>query len=311
MLKLLNSTKSRINYVSRHISTSSISLQNRELAKAHERDNAIKNVTKKPNRLPLVKNFFLGKVDTELMAYPEAIYEKDHLAIANERREIYKSFLETHIFANPNDVNNINKMKEFGCFKKTSSLFTEAIYTVSEQDAKILSYGTFLNSHQQVLTVLEEFGDANQKLKFMPKLESGDFIGVPCLFEPKYPEKAGIIFDTTLVFNDSNDTWTINGKKSHVLVSPAHKDSTLFAVVGTTDTVDHLGDYRKGISVAFVDGSLPGVTLSKVEQTIGFDEKLFNQFTIKFDNVILDKCKNFILINYSSLIRISNFSQCF
>ena len=291
MIKLLNFSKSRVNNIYRHISTSSVIWQNRELVKSHDRDDAIRTVEKKPQKLPLVKNFFLGIVDTELLAYPEAIYENEHLNSATQRKKTYVDFLETNIFSNPDDVNNINKLKEFGCFRNPSSLVTESIYSTSEPESKFLSYGTFLNNHQQVLKLINEFGEASQKLKYLPKLESGDTIAVPCLFESNPPAKNNKTFSTEVIFNDSNNEYILNGGKSFVLISPAHKDSTTFLVIASHETVDRLGDFHEGLIALLVDGSLPGVTISGVDNTIGFGEKVFNQVTLSFKDVSLDKSR--------------------
>lgn len=297
MLKVLKFSKSRAIHACRHISATSMKWQSGEVVKADQRDDAIRVVQKKPQREPLVKNFYFGIVDTDLMAYPEAIYENEHLDAAKQRKKMYDDFLETNIFSNPDDANNINKLKEFGCFKFQSSVVTEAMFSVTETESKYLSYGTFLNNHQQVLKLINEFGDPSQKLKYLPKLESGDSFGVSCLFEPKPPAKLEKMFGTEAIFDDAKDEYILNGEKSFVLVSPAHKDSTTFVVVSSIESTDRLGNFEEGLLVLLVDGSLSGVSISSVDQTLGYKEKPFKQVTVSFKNVTVDKCMYEVYIN--------------
>lgn len=292
MLKLLNLSKLRINQAYRQITTSSVKWQGGELTKSRLQDDAIRAIEKKAQRLPLVKNFFVGIVDTELIAYPEAIYEIEQHQLTQQRKKSYEDFLETNIFVNPDDVNNVNKLKEFGCFRNTSSLMTEKLFSVSECEAKFLSYSTFLNNHQQVLRLIKEFGDEDQKLKYLPQLEAGDLIATPCLFEIKRPAKNNKAFNTEAVFKDGTGEWILNGEKSFVLTSPAHK-SSLFLVIASNESKDLVGDYKDGITALLVDSSLPGVSVIS-EETIGFGEKAFSQVTVSFKNVMLNSCKKIL-----------------
>jgi hypothetical protein len=268
-----------------------MTLQNKELVKSKEKDHFIRAVQKKPQRAPLVKNFFVNKVDTDLLAYPEALYENEHLASVKQNKKVYEDFLATNIFADADDVNNIRKLKEFGCFQSTPPLLTESLFGYSESEASCLSYSTYLNNHQQVLKVIKEFGDSSQQLKYLPMLENGDFAAVPCIFEARGASNSNKAFHFEAKFKDSTNQWILNGEKSFVLMSPDHKDSTMFMVVASVDSVDHVGDFEETISIFLVDGSLPGVKVSKIEETIGFGEKVFKQVTMSFEDVAVEKCE--------------------
>ena len=290
-LRLLNLTKSRSACSCQHISTTASTWQGKELIKMKEQQHAIRQVQRKPQRSPLVKNFFVSRVDTELLAYPEAIYENDHLAYVKESKKVYEDFLATNIFSSPEDANNIRKLKEFGCFRSSSSLMTEALFGYGEPEAGYLSYSTYLNNHQQVLRMVKEFGDSSQQLKYLPMLENGDFTAVPCLFEARHGSNSKKAFIVDAKFDDSTNQWILNGEKSFVLVSPDHKDTTMFLVVASVESVDRVGDFEETISVFLVDGSIPGVKLSKVDDTIGFGESVFKQMTVSFENVALEQCE--------------------
>lgn len=292
MLKLFNLSKSRINQVCRHVSKSSTTSQGGELTKVKEQDDAIRSVQKKNARPPLVKNFFVGQIDTDLIAFPEPIYESEHKQIIDRRREEYKSFLEANIFSNPDDANNIRKLQEYGSFRNYSALTTDAMYRNSEAQGKLLSYNTVLNNHQQIIKLIDTFGDGNQKLKFTSKLETGEFIGIPCLHESENDPEGKKIFNTNAKFKDATDEWIINGVKSCVLLTPDQLKSSLFLVVATADSVDHKGDYLDSIITLLVDGSTPGVKISGVDTTLGYDGKLFKQATISFENATVPNCES-------------------
>lgn len=265
--------------------------QGGELTKARESVDSIRNIEKKPQREPLVKNFFLGRIDTELIAYPEAIYENEHLNSATRKKNHYEDFLASNIFSDPDDVNNVRKLKEFGAFRNISPLVTETIYEASETEAPFLSYSTFLNSHQQVLKLVAQFGDPAVQLKFLPKLESGDLTAVPCLFESEPSGNPKKMFTTEAVGKPDQGEFILNGEKSFVLLSPAYKDSTLFLVIASMETTDHVGDFKDGLIALLVDGSMSGVSIAGVDGTIGLDGRVFNQVTVAFKDVVLGQCK--------------------
>lgn len=300
---LLNLTKTRINYACRYISTTSARWQGGELVKKRDDHDVIGAIEKKPQREPLVKNFFVYKVDTELMAYPEAIFQNDHLEIVNRRKQQYGEFLSTNIFENPDDVNNIRKLKEFGAFHPHPPLVTESIYGYREPESQYLSYSTFLDNHQQVLKLLNEFGDETLKLKYLSKLESGELTAIPCVFEANHDIDGKKTFLTEAVYKDGTDEWILNGEKNFLLISPAFKDSTAFLVIAAVEKTDRKGDFEEGMAAIFVDGSLPGVSISGVDQTIGYDEKVFNQVSVKFDNVSLKPCKQLKLFCISIMLK--------
>jgi alkylation response protein AidB-like acyl-CoA dehydrogenase len=291
MLKLINIiSKSRISHICRHLSTFSTKWQGGEVVKARIQEDVIRIIEKKPQRLPLVKNFFAQRIDTELLAYPEAILDAEQLEIAKKRKAEYEDFLAANIFDNVDDVNNIRKLKEYGAFQIPTSLVSELSFGVSEVDSKYLSYGTFLNNHQQVMKLINEFGEASQKMKYLPKLESGEITATPCLFEEKRPEDNAKTFSTNAKFFDESDKWILNGEKSYVVMSPAHKDSTLFLVIASAEMTDHVGDFKEGLTALLVDGSWPGVSISRTDETIGLQEKAFNQVSVSFNDVSVPNC---------------------
>ncbi|CRK87520.1 CLUMA_CG001321, isoform A, partial [Clunio marinus] len=285
MLKLFNASKSRLSSISRNISALSKSQQGGEVVKVQDKDDAIKSISKKPTRLPLVKNFFLGKIDTELIPYPEVLYENDYLDIVNQRKKFYEDFLETNVFSNPDNVNNLAKLKEIGAFRSNSMLFTEACYSVSEPEAKFLSYSTFLRNHHQVYRILSDFANENQKSDLLPRLDSGELFGTPCLFEKTSFKNNKHLMMCRATYKDSKEVWMVNGEKSFIVMSPTDKDSSLFLVFVSTESKNFIGDYEESIRVCVIEGNTPGITISRPDETLGFDEKTLSQVTVTFQDV--------------------------
>lgn len=273
------------------ISTSAILRENKEVVKSREDDYSVKEVQKKPTRVPVAKNFFMGHVDIELLAYPEAIYENDYLAKVKSHRDEYEKLLNEHIFKNPNDKSNIEKLKDLDSFQIPPLLMTERLFRMTEVENKHLSYSTFLNNHRNVVNLITEFGDSNQKLKYLPKLDTGEFIGVPAVFEYGRSAHKQKLFTTEAKYNDNLEKWVLNGEKSFTLISPVNFDSSLFLVLASSESEDRKGDIHDSFTMFLVEGNAPGVTVSRVDNTIGLKEEAFNQVRIGFKNVELDKCK--------------------
>lgn len=302
MLKLFNYlSKSNTKTLCHRISTSATSRKSNELVKKRDDDYSIKEISKKPARPPLVKNFCVGIVDTELIAFPEAIYENDYLAKVVEYRQEYARLMDEHVFSNPDDKKNIEKMKDFNSFGTTPLLTTEELFRMTEVENKHLSYSTFLNNHRLVMKLLNEFGTEAQKMKYTQKLENGDLIGFPAVFEMERSTEKVKFFKTEATFKESIEKWVLNGEKAFSLISPVNFDKTLFLVLASTVSEDRKGDLSDIFTVFIVDGSQPGVTVSRVDKSIGLKEDAFNQVRVSFKGVELDECK---LISSVQIIRI-------
>jgi acyl-CoA dehydrogenase family member 9 len=292
MLKLFNYlSKSTTKTICHRISTSAVSRKSNELVKSREDDYSIKEINKKPTRAPLAKNFFVGKVDTELMAFPEAIFEVDYHKKVSAHREEYEKLLDEHIFSHPDDKKNIEKLKDLSSFQSVPLLLTEQLYRMTEIENKYLSYSSLLNNHRHVMSVINEFGENSQKLSYIQRLENGDLIGIPMIHEYTRSTHKLKVFSTEAKYKESNEMWVLNGEKSFNLISPINFNSSLFLVFASTVVEDKAGDLCDSFSAFLVEATQPGVTVSKVEDTIGMKEEAFNQVRVTFKNVELAPCK--------------------
>lgn len=140
---------------------------------------------KKPQRQPLIKNFFCGKVDTELLAYPEVV-PREEMENLEKDIKISNNFFQQNV--NSEDIlakkhipiNVITKLKESLAFgTNVPHLFggrgygtTENCY-FSESETADINVATTLNSHRLVVQVISECGSEEQKTKFLPLLATG------------------------------------------------------------------------------------------------------------------------------------------
>ena len=243
---------------------------------------------KNPKREPLVRNFFLGKVDKELLAYPEVVMDEDLVSLYKNTSS-YGNFLDEQIFNSKSETSSkleslkageafgFNVSQKYGGkgFLKTETMFG------SEIEAHNLSFCNLLNNHRLVTQIISEHGSDNQKLKYLPKLASGEMIGSIGFFESS--PAVNNAFNVQAKFSDKNDNWSLKGEKSF-LVNPSK--SSLFLVYASTESKDRIGDLQNSITAFLVEGDSEGITFSDPDQTFSFEE--VPQRNVQFDVIIPD-----------------------
>jgi acyl-CoA dehydrogenase family protein 9 len=287
MLKLVKSHKiGVIRSFYRCVSLTSTHRQATEVTQFKEKYDAIKIPEKKPAKEPLVKNFFVAKVDPELMAYPEAFFDSSVLNHATTRRVSYENYLKEEIFSNPGDGKNIHKLSNVGTFNCDAMLTTEQFYAHSEPESSNLTYNYFLTMHRIVgETILNKASDEAIS-KFLPRMSRGELIGTICLSERTPSTIENRPFNTCARETD-NDTWILNGEKSHVLINDL--GSTLFLVVASIESTDREGDFQEKPALFLVDGNTPGLSIDHTYTTVGLNDKIVKAVSLKFNNVEIPK----------------------
>jgi len=106
---------------------------------------------------------------------------------------------------------------------------------------------------------LEEYGNAEQKLKYLPRLASGEWIGSFCLSEPEAGSDATSQRTTA---KDMGDHYLLNGTKNWITNGGK---SSLHLVIAQT----HAEKGHRGINVLIVETSWPGVTIGAKEDKLG------------------------------------------
>ncbi|MBQ0123764.1 MAG: acyl-CoA dehydrogenase [Bacteroidales bacterium] len=120
--------------------------------------------------------------------------------------------------------------------------------------------GVVVSAHTSLcMSPILQFGTEDQKMKYVPKLASGEWIGAFGLTEPNAgTDAAGQ--QTTAVLE--GDEWVLNGNKIFI-TNAGHAD--VYVIVAMTDK--SLG--TKGISAFIVEATTPGFSVGKKELKMG------------------------------------------
>ncbi len=122
-----------------------------------------------------------------------------------------------------------------------------------------------------------EYGTEEQKMKYLPKLAKGEWIGAFGLTEPNAGTDASGQ-QTTAVLD--GDKWILNGSK--IFITNAG-NADVYVVIAMTDK--SLGN--KGISAFIVEKDFPGFSIGKKEKKLGIRGS--STCELIFDNCIVPK----------------------
>ena len=120
--------------------------------------------------------------------------------------------------------------------------------------------GVVVSAHTSLcVSPILQFGTEEQKMKYVPKLASGEWIGAFGLTEPNAgTDAAGQ--QTTAVLD--GDEWVINGNKIFI-TNAGH--ANVYIVIAMTDK----SQGTKGISAFIVEATTPGFSIGKKELKMG------------------------------------------
>ena len=114
-----------------------------------------------------------------------------------------------------------------------------------------------------VCSMLERFGDDEQKRQWLTPLASGAMLGAFCLTEPEVGSDAAALRTTARrVQDDAGDGYVLDGVKQFI-TSGKHADVAL--VMAVTDKAAG----KKGISAFIVDTKTPGYVVARLEEKTG------------------------------------------
>lgn len=149
---------------------------------------------------------------------------------------------------------------------------------VEELSRNCASTGVLVSAHTSLCVwPILEFGTPEQKLKYLPKLSTGEWIGCFCLSEPNAGSDAGSL---TTFAEDKGDHFEINGVKNWITNGKEASVAIVFAKTKKTP------DY-KGISAFIVETSSPGFSIIKIEDKLGIKGSSTAQ--LAFDKVKVPK----------------------
>ena len=138
--------------------------------------------------------------------------------------------------------------------------YTSYAVIVEEISRGCASTGVLISAHTSLcMWPILNFGTAEQKSKFLPRLAGGGVIGCFCLSEPNAGSDPGGL---TTFAEDKGDHFEISGVKNWITNG---RDAGIAIVMAkTTKTTDH-----KGVTAFIVETNTPGFSVQKVEEKLG------------------------------------------
>ena len=177
---------------------------------------------------------------------PEAeIIEKEHRFPI----ETFRKMAELGLYA-------VNFSEEYGGIGKDA---LAEILVVEELSKACLSHAAAFQINRACAGMIDKFGSAEQKEKYLPWMIENGIPGSVCITESGAGSDAASM--RTMAVRDGDD-WILNGTKCFITGAGI---SELYIVCAQTDRA--LG--AKGITLFIVDPSTPGFSIGKIENKMG------------------------------------------
>ncbi|WP_372652959.1 acyl-CoA dehydrogenase [Halobacteriovorax sp.] len=156
--------------------------------------------------------------------------------------------------------------------------YTAYSIIVEEISRACASTGVLVSAHTSLCVYpILNFGNEEQKKKYLPKLATGEHIGCFCLSEPNAGTDAGSL---TTFAEDKGDYYEITGTKNFITNGKEANIAVVFAKTTKTDNY-------KGISAFIVETDTEGYEVMKCEDKLGIKGSSTAQ--ISFDKVRVPK----------------------
>lgn len=168
---------------------------------------------------------------------------------------------------------------QYGGQGGTNQMYSMAVEELSRACA---TTGVIVSAHTSLcIAPIMENGTEEQKMKYIPKLASGEWIGAFGLTEPNAGTDAAM---QQTVAVDAGDRWIINGSKIFITnAGYAH----VYIVIAMTDK----SQGTKGISAFIIEEGTPGFSIGKKEKKLGIRgsstcELIFENCEIPKENLL-------------------------
>src|SRR5690625_917200 len=157
--------------------------------------------------------------------------------------------------------------------------FTSYIIAIHELSKVSATLGVILSVHSSVGTnPIMEFGNDEQKKKYLPKLASGEYLGAFALTEPGAGSDAVNI--KTKAVKDDEGNYILNGSK--VFITNGGEADTYITFARTSEEKG-----SKGISAFIIEKDTPGLNIGKKERKMGLHGS--NTVSLSFDQCKVSK----------------------
>lgn len=160
---------------------------------------------------------------------------------------------------------------------------------VEELSRNCASTGVLVSAHTSLCVwPILNFGNDQQKEKYLPKLASGEHIGCFCLSEPNAGSDAGSL---TTFAEDKGDYYELSGTKNWITNGKEADIAIVFAKTQKTDNY-------KGISAFIVETASEGFSIIKEEDKLGIKGSstcslAFDKIKVPKENLLWEEQKGF------------------
>ncbi|KAK1797178.1 hypothetical protein P4O66_008567 [Electrophorus voltai] len=240
-------------------------------------------------------NMFKGKISTsQVFPFPSVLNE-DQSQFLRELVGPCEKFFEEVNDPAKNDVlekvedHTLEGLKEMGAFGLQVPADLGGVGLNNTQYARLveivgmhdLGVGITLGAHQSIgFKGILLFGNQQQKVKYLPKLASGETMAAYCLTEPTSGSDAASI-RTNAVPSPCGKYYILNGSKIWISNGGLAEIFTVFAKTPVQDK--RTGEVKEKITAFIVERSFGGVTSGPPEKKMGI--KASNTAEVYFENV--------------------------
>jgi butyryl-CoA dehydrogenase len=202
-------------------------------------------------------DFSLSKTETLFLQMIRDFAEKEVKPLAAEVDEQERFPTETVKKMAPLGIMGIPIPVEYGGAGGSNILYSMA---VEELSAACATTGVIVSAHTSLCAVpLLEYGNEEQKQKYLPKIASGQWLGAFGLTEPNAGTDAS---SQQTVAVESGDNYILNGTKIFITNS-GHAD--LYIILAMTDK----SQGTRGITAFIVEKTFPGFSVGTKEKKLG------------------------------------------
>ncbi len=165
--------------------------------------------------------------------------------------------------------------------------YQDYCYVLEEIAKTSVPYAVTISVSSMVQTILKEFGNKEQKQKYLPALTSGQEIGAFALSESHAGSDAGALKTTAKKVDGG---YMLNGTKMWITSGGIAKTYIVMARTG--------GEGSKGVSAFIVREGTQGFSFGKAEKKMGWKtsptrELIFENCFVPTENLLLEEGKGF------------------
>lgn len=253
---------------------------------------------KLPERDALVKNFFIEKVDRDLLAFPEPIGFKDYEKLSadlSQNRQYFEKYRRSSCDEFSFDLSNelfqeFRRKKFFGTSVGQRfgglGLFRSETSLAAENEMVNVKFAEILGAHRMAAEIISEHGNSFHHNQYLVDLAKGNVVA--SIVAPGRLSTTQERITAYIDRSSKDDEWVLNGRRSFVVKS---KHTRMLVVnVEANEPSEYYGqeDKQKTITL-IVDADAHGLQFHPIEDAIGCIEVPY--VVAEFNNVRVKKGK--------------------